>query len=192
MGNRAEQVAKQRENILNTSLKLFVTNGYHGTTVRDIAKKTGISVGLIFHYFPAKQDILKELLKQSEEGVSKIKEFLASENDPVNIFSGIAKAILESFSEENTKYLFLLENQVMTQKSIPFNAKTLKKSNLMINASVPLIISGQKNKSIKSGDPLTLALVFWGAIQGLAETFFWHPEALVPDYNCIADILRKN
>jgi AcrR family transcriptional regulator len=191
MGNRVEQVAKQRENLLNTSLELFVTNGYHGTTVRDIAKKTGISVGLFFHYFPTKQDILEELLKQSEEGVSKIKELLASEDEPISVFSGIAKAVLESFTEKNTKYLFLLENQVMTQKSIPFNMKTLKNSNLMINASVPLIIEGQKNNSIKNGDPLTMSLVFWGAIQGIAETFFWHPKAAAPDHNCIVDILRN-
>ena len=192
MANRIEQVAKQREKLLNSSLELFVTNGYHGTTVRDIAKKTGISVGLIFHYFPTKQDILEELLKQSEEGVSKIKEFFIMKDDPISIFTCIAKTVFESFAEQNTKYLFLLENQVMTQKSIPFNSKTLKNSNLMINASVPLIIRGQEQKEIREGDPATLALVFWGAIQGVAETFFWYPKFGIPDHNCVVNILRRN
>ena len=191
MAKRAVQVAKQREKLLNSSLELFVINGYHGTTVRDIAKKTGISVGLVFHYFPTKQDILEELVKQSEEGTFKIMEMLSLNDDPLTVFSMAAEAIFESFSEKNTKYLFLLTNQILTQKSIPFNKRNLKSSDLTVNASVPLIIKGQKNKTIKNGDPVSLSLAFWGAIQGIAEIFFWHLKSAIPDYNCVVDILRK-
>jgi len=69
MGNRAEQTEKRRPRILSSSLDLFVYKGYHGTTVRDIAKRSEVSVGLLFHYFPTKQAILEELLKTAEEGL---------------------------------------------------------------------------------------------------------------------------
>ncbi len=45
---------QRREQILNTSLKLFDEKGYSNTRVSDIAEKVGISKSLVFKYFPKK------------------------------------------------------------------------------------------------------------------------------------------
>lgn len=57
----AEQIAaKRKKDIVDAAMLLFDEQGYGNTTVALIAKKAGISKGLIYHYFPSKLDILKE------------------------------------------------------------------------------------------------------------------------------------
>ena len=47
--------------ILETAISLFNERGYEETTVADISKATGLSNGSIYHLFPSKQDILKQI-----------------------------------------------------------------------------------------------------------------------------------
>ncbi|MGH9147072.1 MAG: TetR/AcrR family transcriptional regulator [Vicinamibacterales bacterium] len=39
-------------------MQLIATQGYEATTLRDIAKKAGVSVGLLYRYFPSKQAVV--------------------------------------------------------------------------------------------------------------------------------------
>jgi AcrR family transcriptional regulator len=48
--------------ILESALQLFAERGYHGVSVRDIARATHLSVSSIYGHFPAKEQILAELV----------------------------------------------------------------------------------------------------------------------------------
>ncbi len=59
---------EKRRLILATALELFALNGYHSTPISRIAKKAGISKGLMYNYFESKEDLLKQLfISVSEE-----------------------------------------------------------------------------------------------------------------------------
>ena len=59
-----------KENILKTAMRLFSSNGYFNTSIREIAKSANISTGLLYNYFDSKEELLTSLLKQSFELVS--------------------------------------------------------------------------------------------------------------------------
>jgi AcrR family transcriptional regulator len=44
--------------ILRESCRLMARNGYHGTSMRDIAQETGRSLSGLYHYFRSKEDIV--------------------------------------------------------------------------------------------------------------------------------------
>jgi len=190
MGKRVEQKEKQRQNLLNVSLDLFVHRGYHGTTVRDIAEKANISVGLVFHYFPTKQAILEELAIFAHVGTSAASNLLAAPFPPLQIFEQIVEMIFHYLEEPTASSLFLLVNQINTLESIPEHIKQIVSSSEVVRASIPIILKGQQMGEIKQGDPLSLSLAFWGAIQGIAEVRLWFPDAPVPDSKCIVDLLK--
>src|SRR5688500_13054568 len=48
--------------ILDAALQAFYEHGYHGTTTRDLARRSGFSVPGVYHYYPSKQDILFDLM----------------------------------------------------------------------------------------------------------------------------------
>ena len=59
-----EKIRKQKKQlILDTALELFAENGFHATSMSQVAKKAGVSKGLAYNYFESKQDILDEIIK---------------------------------------------------------------------------------------------------------------------------------
>ena len=47
-----------RDRLYATATKLIAARGYEATTLRDIAKEAGVSVGLLYRYFPSKQAVI--------------------------------------------------------------------------------------------------------------------------------------
>lgn len=50
------------ELILQTALEIFEQEGYHGTSIRTIAGRAGISIALIYYHFASKEEILRTLM----------------------------------------------------------------------------------------------------------------------------------
>lgn len=53
-----------REQIIDAAFELFANEGYSKTSISAVAKKAGISKGLIYHYFNSKQSILEAIFDQ--------------------------------------------------------------------------------------------------------------------------------
>lgn len=50
-----------KERILETSLKLFYKQGYHGVTIDQIVQQAGTSKGGFYHYYKSKDELLYEI-----------------------------------------------------------------------------------------------------------------------------------
>lgn len=57
----AARSTETRERLVETALRLFRTDGFHGTTMRRIATETGVSLGNAYYYFDSKDDLVHEL-----------------------------------------------------------------------------------------------------------------------------------
>ena len=55
---QTEQGAAARERLYATAIGLIGERGYEATTMRDIAGEAGVSVGLLYRYFPSKQAVI--------------------------------------------------------------------------------------------------------------------------------------
>jgi len=53
-----ELINIRRQELVNAAVKLFVNKGFHKTTVREIAKEFGMSMGALYDYIRTKEDIL--------------------------------------------------------------------------------------------------------------------------------------
>ena len=62
MTQRDQQRTQRQQQILQSALTLFVQKGYHETKIADIAQAANMSIGLLFHYFPSKEQLLEELI----------------------------------------------------------------------------------------------------------------------------------
>jgi AcrR family transcriptional regulator len=52
------QGAAARDRLYATAVRLIAERGYEATTLRDIASAAGVSVGLLYRYFPSKQAVV--------------------------------------------------------------------------------------------------------------------------------------
>jgi len=52
------QGAAARDRLYATAIQLIADRGYQATTLRDVAREAGVSVGLLYRYFPSKQAVV--------------------------------------------------------------------------------------------------------------------------------------
>lgn len=58
-----EKVKEERKlQIIRTACRLFAQKGYHNTTMPDIAREIGMSVGNLYNYFESKEELAKEVM----------------------------------------------------------------------------------------------------------------------------------
>src|SRR3954465_12585959 len=68
--NQATRSEKSRQRIFDAALKLFSHRGDGATSVADIAEAAGVSKGNVYHHFPDKETIFRELLDQYFQAMS--------------------------------------------------------------------------------------------------------------------------
>ena len=69
------QGEEMRERLYGTAIRLISKHGYESTTLRMVADSAGVSVGLLYKYFPNKRAIVVELYDRlSTEFVARVSE----------------------------------------------------------------------------------------------------------------------
>jgi AcrR family transcriptional regulator len=76
LGLRERKKARLRQQIIDTSIRLFRKRGYESTRVEDIVQILEISQPTFFRYFPSKDAVLREV---GRRGFNCIKEHLETE-----------------------------------------------------------------------------------------------------------------
>ncbi|HET8773609.1 MAG TPA: TetR/AcrR family transcriptional regulator [Thermoanaerobaculia bacterium] len=61
---REEKSERSRRAVLEAALHLFSHQGYRGTTMREIADRAKLSTGNVYHHFPDKERIFRELIDE--------------------------------------------------------------------------------------------------------------------------------
>ena len=77
-----KQNERMREETLGridtAALRVFAEYGYHGATMRRIAKAAGLSYGLVYHYFPSKARMFRRLVDFALSGsLEAMRQFMA-------------------------------------------------------------------------------------------------------------------
>lgn len=60
-------IEKKQKQIVEGASKLFFQKGFHGTSIREIASESGMSMGQLYHYISSKDDILFLVYKHMQE-----------------------------------------------------------------------------------------------------------------------------
>ena len=55
---------KRRDSIVRMAARLYARRGFNGASVADLAKACRTSKSLIYHYFPAKDDVLYQVMAE--------------------------------------------------------------------------------------------------------------------------------
>jgi TetR/AcrR family transcriptional regulator len=93
---------ERRQQLIDAALHLFATNGFRGTTTKSIAQAAGVSEGIIFRYFPTKEDLYTAILnhKARQQGIDRTLDMLrrnmAAEDDEALVLQ-LALKIFENY-----------------------------------------------------------------------------------------------
>jgi AcrR family transcriptional regulator len=60
---RAARTVERHREILAAALDLISEYGYHGASLRDLAKRLGISQPSLYHYFASKEELVEQIIE---------------------------------------------------------------------------------------------------------------------------------
>ena len=163
---------ERRDKILSAALRLFASQGLAATTLGHIAERAHMSQGLAYHYFPSKEAIYLELLAGAFRRMNQAARAL--ETLPIPAREKISRAIAELVAglarNEDTARYHLLIAQASASDATPRSAQALIRRQRKVPYAVMarVLRAGQRDGSVRKGDPAELSLVFWALVRGLA------------------------
>ncbi len=96
---------QKREAVAEAAFALFLKEGFHRTTTRDIARRAGVSAGAPFTYFKDKEEILFHIVSQEQDRAGEqllsalsrqIAEATRTGADPEEVFKTVFTTFLRS------------------------------------------------------------------------------------------------
>ena len=147
----------------------FAHKGYVGTRIEDITEATGISKGLIYHYFGSKEALFTVLIERAAKGTLGLYEAAgARSGTAVERLRWLIENIIEGLAEQPD--MFMVVMHALVSEAVPDEAhacaRTLAQGAMQVLTHI--IFEGQEVGDIKDGPAEQLALLVNSCIQGLA------------------------
>jgi len=118
--------------ILDSALVLFANKGYDGTTTEEIAKRAGVSKGLVFSYFKMKQDILFAVVDDGMRRVLAGLDPVPSALPPEARLERLIKTWVETIKRQPHYIRLLLQLHLRTDLSALLNERGIEFVNLYL------------------------------------------------------------
>lgn len=138
---------------------LIKTKGYENVTIRDITEAAGVSIGLIYKYFPeGKSDILKEISYRYMDKLLRIKQ---PETIDFNDFPGYMRDVIKNmqqFYKDNSPLIKALTMATLNDSEIVDEIKKMDVKDYKAASEFFCSFSGVE---INDKDPLEV-FVYWG------------------------------
>src|SRR5262249_40658454 len=99
---------QKREAVAEAAFELFLKEGFHRTTTRDIARRAGVSAGAPFTYFKDKEEILFYIVSKEQERAEEqlvgilsqqIVEATRTGTDPEEVLKNVLATFLRAIDE---------------------------------------------------------------------------------------------
>ncbi len=164
--NKKEAQARAtHKKILMAAAELFARQGYHKTTITDIAQAVNLTSGAVFHHFPSKEALLEAVVDWLARGISIYSDHLnRAERSSLAVAEGVMDIMCEHFRRqpEATICLAALATEFAGSKH-PMEKRLKKVYEDFVEAFSRIL---QNHPKITDSTAAATALI--GAVQGIA------------------------
>lgn len=190
MTTRTEKRDLQRAEIMRIGLAEFNEKGYHGASTRSITSRAGVSSGLLFHYFPSKKALYEALVQYGSDHIAL--DDSTTSLPPLEILLQSARRVLDLLRQSTVaSEMFTFMSYAESHPGISDVVDAIFTEHDLVRGTVPIIEAGQKDGSVRQGDPLALSSAFWNALQGIGIAAASDPELPLPKAEWIVGIVRN-
>jgi AcrR family transcriptional regulator len=166
---------QKRQQIMNVALDLFAVHSFHVTTIDQIAKKANISKGLMYNYFESKDDLLRTILIEGNEKLSKSfdpdKDGILTKEEFILYITDMLNQISQNPTYWKLYFALMTQPDVMKQHLEP-----LAKRSMQI---FTMIVAYYERKG--SENPFNEAYFVASAMKGIFMQYIYDPNYPIKD-----------
>lgn len=157
-----------RREILDTTRKLLIQDGYQNLSMRKIANTIGYSATSIYLYFENKDNLVHALI---DEGMEKMQQLLLGIDnlltDPLEALRELCARYV-AFGLENPEYYEVMF-QLHPARMARYPVEKYRKARKNLEVFRDVIEAGQRMSLFREGDALLKATAVWTSLHGLVS-----------------------
>jgi TetR/AcrR family fatty acid metabolism transcriptional regulator len=164
--------------IIDAALKVFRERGYANARMADIARRAGVSYGLVYHYFGSKE-VLFEMIVESwwRALYAMMEKEITSGDDIRDKLVNIIEFFLNTYGQKpNLMSIFVSE---VCRSSVYHTEEGLSRFLKFFNLCEQIMVQGQKSGFLIKDVPTHhLTYIFYGAIETFISVMVLGKEPL--------------
>ena len=161
----ATAAVDKRRVILDAAMRVFARQGFHTCRVSDIADEAGVAYGLLYHYFPSKDEVLNTLFLERWGVMLEMIREVDREPIPVRAkLATIASFIVDSYRRDPDLMKVIIVD--VTRAANSFGQTHLGQIREAYRLIGEIVTKAQREGIFKADiDAEFAALAFYGAIE---------------------------
>jgi AcrR family transcriptional regulator len=169
----------RREQILAAAIECFACNGFHRTTMQDIMRASGLSVGAPYKYFDSKEQMIEAIAAERHAQERKIILEAGAQADTAEIIRTLIErfkqALLDPSGRKGRMMAMQLWTEALRNQRI---LKTVRKGVDEPRKMLATIVARARDNGEmpKDIDPDAMARVMIALFQGFALQLAWDPK----------------
>jgi len=169
--------------IEDAAMSLFLEQGYHATSMRQIADRTGLALGGIYNHFTSKDEIFQGIIVDKHPYKQILPAILAAEGETVDEFFKNAATIVITELSKQPEFINLMFIELVEFKG--------KHGSLMLREIAPKVLPVfekivKSRRNLRVTNPAVLMRSFFGMIISYFVT-----EMIISD-SVISKLMPKN
>ena len=154
------QYPSTSESLLDVGQRLFAKRGYDASSVRDITSAAGANLGAVTYHFGSKEALYHAVLERALVPLRETVHGAARETGPaLDRIEGVLRATFAYLGDHPELPRLIVQQLAAGTELPPMVAKTMQAN---IGVMTGLIREGQREGTIREGDPQLRALSFGG------------------------------
>jgi len=173
IASRDQRALDKRERIQNAAIRTIAEQGFDRCRVSDVARRAGVSHGLVYHYFESKDELLLSIFRDRLVVLVDLARALrADAGGAAQKLGKIVGFVVDSYCAYPRLMKVLFQELVRTPE---FFAE----ANILALDDAHDVFAEIIRDGIDTGelsvavDPQLAARVFWGALQGVVAGWAW-------------------
>ena len=168
---RIRQLSKEK--IRAAAMELFINQGYYATSISNVAKKAGISKGLLYNYYKGKEDLLSELVDARINEVVEVMEGSSGLEEPSEQLQYIVEGAIRNIHQNPEVHRFFLHLQTQPEA----DEELIKYSKRIIAENARLFeLQCEIFERMGVKEPRKRSLYFSSVLQGIMLMISTYPQ----------------
>lgn len=165
---------ERRSEILHVAGQLFSQRGYHGTSMRELARHLNLQGGSLYAHIASKEELLLEVVRQAAARFLKVVEGL--DGDPVTKVRALVKGHLRVIAEELPRATVFFHEWKHLSPPLLEEAKALRRR---YEEGVQKVVQEGVDRGVFRVENVRLATLF--LLSALNWTYQWYrPDGPMP------------
>lgn len=184
---KQERSIEKKNRIVQAGFELFSQVGYYNTNTAEIAKRAGVSTGIVYGYFKDKRDILLDVLEiYVKEAFAPVLDMINGLTAPVN-FEDTIKHVLDGAIEIHKKYANIHE----ALHAMSYSDEAVNSKFISLEDEITLAIANKFADLGVKKENLTERIHFaMNIVQSFSHEFVYDHHTYI-DYDAMRNIVQN-